>query len=258
LSRCRALFAGLLVAVLVLPVSSASAKTLSLGTRDLRPGMHGHDVRVLQDFLTKVGVSTSVDGQYGPNTASRVRSWKRKSSMRVNSNMSRADQATLRGQVQSGGTTLQGINNGGAAPVTPAATGTGTLNPDGTANAPAGAPQAVIDVINAGNQIITKPYKYGGGHGQWQDSGYDCSGSESYALHGADLVTQPLDSTEFESWGEAGPGTWITSYANSGHSFMVVAGLRFDTGYHDGASGPRWNTAMRPSDGYTVRHPDGL
>ena len=87
MSRCRALFAGLLLALLVLPVSSAGAKTLSLGTRDLRPGMHGHDVRVLQGFLTQVGVNTSVDGQYGPLTARHVRTWKRKSSMRVNSNM---------------------------------------------------------------------------------------------------------------------------------------------------------------------------
>ena len=93
-------------------------------------------------------------------------------------------------------------------------------------------------MIAAANEIVGKPYKYGGGHGDWDDSGYDCSGSESYALHGAGLVSRALNSTEFMSWGEAGPGQWITSYANSGHSYLVVAGLRFDTGYNGGGSGP--------------------
>ena len=104
-------------------------------------------------------------------------------------------------------------------------------------------------MIAAANKIVGKPYKYGGGHGEWEDSGYDCSGSESYALHGAGLVSRPLNSTEFESWGEAGQGTWITSYASSGHSFMVVAGLRFDTGFNDSSSsGPKWSTrCARPT-----------
>ena len=104
-----------------------------------------------------------------------------------------------------------------------------------------------------------KPYRYGGGHGRWEDTGYDCSGSVSYGLHGAGLLTTPLDSTQFESWGVAGPGQWITVYANSGHAYMVVAGLRFDTGYNDSSSsGPKWSTKMRPSSGYVVRHPVGL
>jgi hypothetical protein len=259
LSRCRGLIVGLLLAVFALPVTSAEAKRLSLGDRNLAPGMHGRDVRVLQDFLTKAGVQTDVDGQYGPTTAKRVRTWKRKSSMLVSSAMSRTDQATLRGQVESGAGALQNTTNGGAAPVVSApAGGKATLGADGLAVAPADAPPAVAQVIAAANQIVGKPYKYGGGHGQWQDSGYDCSGSESYGLHGAGLVTRALDSTEFMSWGLPGEGTWITSYANSGHSFMVVAGLRFDTGYHDGASGPRWSAEMRPSSGYTIRHPEGL
>jgi len=134
-----------------------------------------------------------------------------------------------------------------------------TLGEDGLAIPPAGAPQQVVNVIAAANAIVGKPYRYGGGHGRWNDSGYDCSGSESFALHGGGLVTRALDSTEFMSWGEPGKGIWITSYANSGHSFMVVAGLRFDTGYNDStSSGPKWSTKMRPSGGYTVRHPEGL
>jgi hypothetical protein len=114
-------------------------------------------------------------------------------------------------------------------------------------------------VIAAANAIVGKPYRYGGGHGKWEDTGYDCSGSESYALHGADLIDRPMDSTEFMSWGEPGEGTWITSYANSGHSFLVVAGLRFDTGYNNStSSGPKWSEQMRPTGSYTARHPQGL
>ena len=195
--------------------------------------MRGTDVRVLQDFLTKAGVKTSVDGQYGPKTTSRVRSWERRNSLPINGRMTREDAATLRGQVANGGAGLQTTTAPAAAP-----TANATLGSDGLAVAPAGAPPEVVAVIAAANEIVGKPYKYGGGHGDWEDSGYDCSGAESYALHGADLVSRPLNSTEFMSWGEAGPGQWITSYANSGHSYLVVAGLRFDTGYNGGGQRP--------------------
>ena len=253
MSRCRTLCVGLLLAVFALPVSSADARRITFGERDLRQGMRGTDVRVLQDFLTKVGVRTTVDGQYGPRTTSRVRRWERKNTLRVDGRMTREDAATLRGQVEQNAATLQGA--GGTQPV---ATEKATLGADGLAIAPAGAPPEVAAVIAAANKIVGKPYKYGGGHGDWEDSGYDCSGSESYALHGAGLVSRPMNSTEFMSWGEPGAGQWITSYANSGHSFLVVAGLRFDTGYNNAGNGPRWSTKMRPSDGYTLRHPEGL
>ena len=99
---------------------------------------------------------------------------------------------------------------------------------------------------------------YGGGHtDDFQDSGYDCSGSVSFALHGAGLLRAPLDSGEFMSWGDAGPGQWVTIYANEGHMYMVVAGLRFDTSGAS-ASGSRWQTEGRSSSGYEVRHPPGL
>jgi len=168
--------------------------------------------------------------------------------------MSRQNAATLRGQVEQGASALQGAS----APA-PAPTGNATLGADGLAVAPAGAPPEVVAVIAAANQIVGKPYRYGGGHGDWNDSGYDCSGSESFALHGADLVSRPMNSSEFMSWGEAGEGSWITSYANSGHSYLVVAGLRFDTGWNNSSSsGPKWSATMRPGDGYTARHPEGL
>jgi cell wall-associated NlpC family hydrolase len=128
---------------------------------------------------------------------------------------------------------------------------------DGTAVAPLEAPDVVATVIAAGNEIATKPYKWGGGHGAWRDTGYDCSGSISFALAGAGLMTSPLDSTRFMHWGAKGPGKWITIYANQGHAFMVVAGLRFDTSGAQG--GTRWQPAAgRSYAGFTQRHPPGL
>ena len=120
-----------------------------------------------------------------------------------------------------------------------------------------GLPLVIRRVIYAGNRIAHKPYKYGGGHGSFVDSGYDCSRSVSYALHGGGLLSVPKDSSEFMSWGAPGKGRYITIYANPGHAYMVVHGRRFDT---TGAGGPggRWQRAMRSSAGYTVRHPPGL
>ena len=252
MSRCRTLCVGLLIAVFGLPVATADARRITFGERDLRQGMRGTDVRVLQDFLTKAGVKTKVDGQYGPKTTSNVRRWERKAKLPIDGRMPKTDAATLRMQVaqDTGGTQ--------AVPA-PAPTAAATLGADGKAIAPVGAPPEVVAVIAAANEIVGKPYKYGGGHGDWEDSGYDCSGSESYALHGADLVSRPLNSSEFMSWGEPGEGLWITSYANSGHSYLVVAGLRFDTGYNDSSSsGPKWSDKMRPTDGFVARHPPGL
>jgi hypothetical protein len=136
----------------------------------------------------------------------------------------------------------------------------------GLAIPPIGAPQEVIDAINAANEIVTKPYIYGGGHRSFNSRGYDCSGSVSFALHGAGLVDTPLDSSDFMHWGDPGKGKWITVYTNPSHAFMMIAGLRFDTGFRDrvskahGAapgSGPRWG-GPRPTRGYHARHPDGL
>jgi cell wall-associated NlpC family hydrolase len=257
LSRCRRLCLGLVVVGCTLPVAPAHAKFIHFGDRYLRQGMHGRDVRVLQTYLTQMGVDTTADGQFGPGTSRSVKSWERGSSLHIDGRVSRQDAAALRGQVDSGEGALQGAN-GGASPVSPVV-GKATLGSDGLAVPPSDAPPEVVAVINAANQIVGKPYRYGGGHAKWQDSGYDCSGSVSYALHGAGLLKRAMDSTEFESYGESGPGTWITIYGNSGHAFMVVAGLRFDTGYNDStSSGPKWSTKMRPSSGYVVRHPDGF
>lgn len=134
--------------------------------------------------------------------------------------------------------------------------GIGT-NPGGQAQAPAGAPAAVGLVTAAGNAIAGLPYLYGGGHGGFKDTAYDCSGSVSYALAAAGLVSSPMTSGAFMSWGDPGPGRWITTYANGGHMFMVVAGWRFDTSALSGG-GTRWTRSMRPTGGFVARHPPGL
>jgi cell wall-associated NlpC family hydrolase len=130
--------------------------------------------------------------------------------------------------------------------------------PDGTAVAPLSAPSVVAAVIQGGNEIAKTPYKWGGGHGAWADNGYDCSGSVSFALAGAGLLGAPLTSGELMHWGAPGPGRWITIYANGGHTFMVVAGLRFDTSGRSGPLGTRWQPALRSTAGFVARHPPGL
>ncbi|MBI5310198.1 MAG: hypothetical protein HZB14_04075 [Actinobacteria bacterium] len=132
------------------------------------------------------------------------------------------------------------------------------LAADGSAVPPIGAPDEVLSVINAANTIRSFPYIWGGGHGSFQDNGYDCSGSVSYALAAAGMVSKPMTSGQFENWGEPGKGKWITIYANGGHMFMIVGGLRYDTSFRDGPRGSRWQDAPRNMKGFSVRHWPGL
>ena len=146
-------------------------------------------------------------------------------------------------------------------PVSP--TGTAQLRPDGTAIPPANAPRQVRKAINAGNRIHTRPYIWGGGHSRFKSRGYDCSGAVSYVLHAAGLLRSPLSSGPLaSSWGAPGIGSWITVYANAGHAWMTVAGLRFDTSAVgeslNQGSGPRWRQTMRSGAGYTSRYSPGL
>jgi cell wall-associated NlpC family hydrolase len=135
---------------------------------------------------------------------------------------------------------------------------TAQLAADGhTAIPPASAPDPVKAAIYAANKITRKPYRYGGGHRSFEDTGYDCSGSVSYALHGGGLLTSPLPSTSFMRWGLPGRGAWITVYTNAGHAYAVIAGLRFDTS-GPGQSGPRWRKSARISRFFKARHPLGL
>jgi cell wall-associated NlpC family hydrolase len=133
-----------------------------------------------------------------------------------------------------------------------------SLASDGrTALAPAGAPPQVVAAIAAANRINRKPYRYGGGHARFRDSGYDCSGTVSYVLHAAGYLRRPRASGDLMRFGRRGRGQWITVYANGGHAYMVIAGLRFDTS-GPGPSGPRWRAQQRSSRGYVARHPAGI
>ena len=138
---------------------------------------------------------------------------------------------------------------------------------NGYAIPPKSAPRRVKQAMAAANEIVGKPYKYGGGHASVKDRGYDCSGTVSYALIGGHLLKGPLDSSSFMSWARPGKGKWISVYTNPGHAYVVIAGLRLDTGNRDPngrrygqapGSGPRWNKNMRDPSGYTVRHPYGF
>ena len=130
---------------------------------------------------------------------------------------------------------------------------------NGRAVPPADAPPAVKRVIAAANKIRTKPYVYGGGHARWWDAGYDCSGAVSFALRGAGLIDTPMPSGSLAGWGSAGKGRWITVYANGGHAYAVIAGLRWDTAGTTNGTGPRWHKSLRAqaSGPFTARHPDG-
>jgi hypothetical protein len=144
----------------------------------------------------------------------------------------------------------------------PTVAGTEAKIVDGLAAAPAAAPDAVKQAIWAANKIIGRPYRYGGGHAKgFVDRGYDCSGSVSVALHGADVLDSPLDSGSLMHWGAAGAGEWITVYTNPAHAYAVIAGLRLDTsaaGDRGGLKGPRWRPNLRSSHGFKARHPVGL
>jgi hypothetical protein len=128
----------------------------------------------------------------------------------------------------------------------------------GIALAPPDAPEAVKGVIANANTIVGRPYVWGGGHASFYSNSYDCSGAVSFALFGGGLIPRPLTSSELEGWGAPGPGRWITVYANAGHTFAEIAGLRWDTVGDEKGSGPRWHLATTDTSGFVVRHPPGL
>jgi cell wall-associated NlpC family hydrolase len=239
-------FAPTALALVSLALLPSAAEAAKFGSRTLRQGSHGSDVKTLQRYLGKVGVRTAVDGQFGRGTKRSVKRFEKASHRRSDGVVTRSDARVLKREAKT------------AQVQQPAPTvGKATLTSDGLAVAPSDAPPAVQQIIAAGNKIAKKPYKYGGGHGKFNDTGYDCSGSVSYALHAAGLLDTPMDSTELESFGSKGRGQWVTIRANSGHAYMVVAGLRFDTSALK-ADGSRWTDEMRSASGYVGRHPDGL
>jgi peptidoglycan hydrolase-like protein with peptidoglycan-binding domain len=227
------------------------------GEHRLATGSTGHDVRVLQSWLDKLGFDTDVDGAFGRHTRWSLRRFEQANDLTINGVLSRSDARLMRAAMQERyGDGSSGRS--GAYRTTTAPGSKATIASDGLhAVAPADAPPEVQAAIDAGNRIVGKPYKYGGGHGRWEDSGYDCSGTVSYALHGAGLLDTQMSSGDLEGWGVRGRGSWITVYANNGHAYAIIAGLRLDTS-GSGGKGPRWFTNLRSGDGYVVRHWRGL
>jgi hypothetical protein len=208
----------------------ARSHTRRSGRADRHHRSHrGGGVRSLQRV-----VGVPADGVFGPATEAAVKRWQSRH-----------------------GLTADGV----VGPQTRHAMGLGsgpTLKRKGSRSGGGGGGRGrVARIVRAANRIATMPYKYGGGHGTYNDSGYDCSGSVSYALHYAGLLRTPLDSSGFESYGLPGPGRHVTIYANAGHAYMVVDHRRFDTSAIS-ETGSRWTSTHRSSAGYVVRHPPGL
>ena len=254
------------------PAAKAPAKgkavTAKLGSRVLRKGMEGEDVRQLEQSLARLGLAVPVDTSFDRQTARQVMVFERTEKLGVDGVLRPREARALQAvaiATETGGAVAQ--PPAPPPPPTPQAPPTppqsvpgaqGKVTPDGLAQPPATAPDAVKQIIAAGNEIAKTPYRYGGGHNEsFKDSAYDCSGSVSYALHGANLLKSPLPSGGFTGWGEAGPGQWVTIYTNAGHMYMTVAGLRFDTSAAK-AGGSRWTAEQRPPSGFVVRHPPGL
>ncbi|HEX6389154.1 MAG TPA: peptidoglycan-binding protein [Solirubrobacteraceae bacterium] len=262
----------LLVVVLFVPgQASAKKKNWAFGERTLKEGHKGKDVKTLQRYLDRVGVRMAADGVFGAGTKAGVMLFETAQRRKVDGKVTRTDARVIKDVAVNGGAVASASVTGGAlpksqklvisqpAPPPPLVLGPGetaTVGPDGLAIAPASAPPEIQAVIAAGNRIAKMPYIYGGGHGKWEDAGYDCSGSVSYALHGGGLLDTAMPSGSFMNWGEKGPGQWITIYAHGGHVYMTVAGLRFDTSGRT-KSGSRWQADMRSARGYTVVHPVG-
>jgi cell wall-associated NlpC family hydrolase len=246
-------FVAALAVAVVLPAGASAA---SYGTRTLSLGAHGGDVKKLQRYLASAGHRVARDGEFGPRTQRALMATETELELGADGTATTREQRLIRRAVVGPGT-------GGAAYVAPPPPekvvpgAKGSVTADGFAVPPASAPDVVKEVIAAGNAIATTPYKWGGGHAKWDDSGYDCSGSVSYALHGGGLLDGALVSGDFARWGAPGPGRWITIYANGGHVYMVVAGMRFDTSARS-QTGSRWTMQQRDSAGFSVTHPKGL
>jgi hypothetical protein len=169
--------------------------------------------------------------------------------------------ATAPAAGQTSGTTTTTAEPGAPVGSAPPAS-TAAILPGGKASIPAGAPYSVVRAIQAANRIHRRAYIWGGGHRSFKAKGYDCSGAVSYVLHAAGVLSSPLVSGQLAFWGVPGPGAWITVFANKTHTYMYIAGLRYDTSplgeSVDQGRGPRWRYTLRTGTGFAVRHYAGL
>jgi peptidoglycan hydrolase-like protein with peptidoglycan-binding domain len=230
-------------------------KTGNVRTASAKILVRGSEVEQLQQRL-----GLAVDGDYGAKTEAAVKRWQRRHGLTDDGVVGPATWQAL--GLSSSNRTLHPHRFGETKHAThhssqqSSSSGSSSSGSSNGGGGSASGSSVVARAIAAANAIATKPYRYGGGHGSFQDSGYDCSGSVSDVLHGAGLLSAPLDSTGLESYGEPGPGKYITIYANAGHAWMTINGRRFDTGY--GGEGNRWASGSRPTAGFVVRHPPGL
>jgi hypothetical protein len=282
-----------------LVTSPALAASQRFGSRTLQKGMTGADVATLQEDLTIAGFQTlttgiysqgtkfhveafqsryhlSIDGVAGSTTIQRIKGVVRATVEReaaagaatgaVNVSGTGVGTTTTPTTVTTGNPTsnapLSEADSGGASAVPPPSNAPlvkAALDSSGLAVPPLGAPLVIRNIIEAANQIAFMPYIYGGGHASFTSAGYDCSGSVSFALNGGGLLTSPLDSTQFESYGLPGAGRWITLWANGGHVYMRIAGLWYDTAAQSSTNGnDRWSTSrVSPAGGFIEIHPAG-
>ncbi|MFL5897142.1 MAG: hypothetical protein ACJ76D_01555 [Solirubrobacterales bacterium] len=243
--------------------AAAALATVLMAFGQVGIGVSGSDgaVQSLSESLALVSVRHQVSGGRGATTRRPSRQPAPEAPAQPSAAEIAADPSKLPpASAGSNGTTVPHASHLSRAEIFAHSRGGGStsLLLTGVALAPPDAPEAVKGAINAANMIIGRPYVWGGGHASFYSQGYDCSGAVSFALFGGGLIPRPLASGELEHWGEPGPGKWITVYANAGHAFAEIAGLRWDTVGDEQGSGPRWHLAPASGAGFVARHPPGL
>jgi cell wall-associated NlpC family hydrolase len=252
---------GAMVALALVPAAAQA----QLGDRVLKLGARGTDVRALQGYLDAAGYTLAQSGRFDGVTRRRVQAFQNDYGLGatgvVTPDVARTIQRTATAPPGYGGTMF----DPNPKPVSQGPTPTGLqivpgsrakLLSDGTAAAPANAPVEVKRIIASANEIARLPYKWGGGHSTWRDTGYDCSGSLTYAFR-TTFRRGSVPTFGYSNWGAPGPGQWITVYANSGHVYSVIAGMRFDSSGLR-VAGSRWTTQARSASSFVARHPVGF